>query len=132
MEERAAQRRASVAFIARILLAQAGIGVFLAVLLWGLYGPVAAYSVFLGSLACVIPNMFLALRLALPLQDAKAVLRAAWLGEIGKIALTIVMFVLIMSLVRPLQYLPLFAGYIAAQLMIFSGLLFKEDTQDGP
>lgn len=131
MEERAAQRRASVAAMAIILLAQAGIGVVLAVLFWALKGPVWGYSALLGALACVLPNAFLAGRLALPLKDARAVLRAAWLGEIGKIALTVVMFVLIISLVRPLQFLPLFTGFIAAQLMVFTGLLVKEDIQDG-
>ncbi len=115
----------------KVLAAQAGIGVFVAILFWGLAGRVEAYSALLGSLTSVLPNAFLALRLAVARDDAGAILRAAWLGELGKLGITVVMFLLIFAFVRPLQFLPLFTGFIAAQLMVFSGLLFREDTQDG-
>ena len=100
----------------------------LAALLWGWIGPVEAYSTLLGSLACVVPNAFLALRLSMPMSDAGAVLRAAWIGEIGKIALTVVMLVVILTLIRPLAYLPLLAGFIAAQTMVIVGLLDNNET----
>ena len=129
MEDRARERRASVSVMLRVLLAQAGIGLVLATLFWGFMGRVEGYSALLGSLACVLPNAFLATRLAVPMTDARAVLRAAWLGEIGKIALTVVMFIVIMSLVRPLQFLPLFTGYIASQLMTFIAAFLT--TEDG-
>ena len=115
----------------KVLAAQAGIGVVVAILFWGFAGHVEAYSALLGSLTCVIPNAFLALRLAVARKDAGAVLRAAWLGELGKLGITVVMFLLIFALVRPLQVLPLFAGFIAAQLMVFIGLLIKDGTEDG-
>ena len=115
----------------KVLAAQAGIGVVVAILFWAFAGRVAAYSALLGSLTCVIPNAFLALRLAVARDNAGAVLRAAWLGELGKLGITVVMFLLIFALVRPLQVLPLFAGFIAAQLMVFIGLLIKDGTEDG-
>ena len=115
----------------KVLAAQAGIGVVVAILFWGFAGPVQAYSALLGSLTSVLPNAFLALRLTVARDDASAILRAAWLGELGKLGITVVMFLLIFAFVRPLQFLPLFAGFIAAQLMVFSGFLMKEDSQDG-
>jgi len=104
---------------------QIGIGVVLAAVLWGIYGPVAAYSALLGSLGCAVPNAFLALRLAAPRRDpgAKALVRAAYIGELGKLALTVALFVAVFVMVRPLSVAALFAGFIAAQLMTFAGLL---------
>ncbi len=115
----------------KVLAAQAGVGVVVAIVFWGLKGRVEAYSALLGSLTCVLPNAFLALRLAVTRDNAGALLRAAWLGELGKLAITVVMFVLIFALLRPLAILPLFAGFIAAQMMIFIGLLIKDGTEDG-
>lgn len=131
MGDRAATRNDSPNVMLTVLAAQAASGVVLALVLWGLKGRVEGYSALLGSLTCVIPNAFLALRLALVGRDAQAVLRAAWIGEIGKIGLTIILFIVIFGLVRPLAFLPLFAGFILAQLMIFSGLFVTGDLKDG-
>ena len=88
------------------------------------------YSVLLGSLICVIPNAFLALRLVVPRRDpgAQALVNAAWIGEIGKLALTVLLFSLVFTLVRPLNAAALFAGFIASQLVTFSGFLMRGDT----
>ena len=56
----------------KVLMWQVGIGVVLAAVLWGVYGQVAGYSALLGSLICVVPNAFLALRLAVPRRDPGA------------------------------------------------------------
>jgi ATP synthase protein I len=111
----------------KVLVGQIGIGVVLAAVLWALYGHVAGYSALLGSLTCVIPNAFLALRLVVPRRDsgAQALIRAAYIGELGKLALTVLMFSIVFVLVRPLAAAPLFAGFIAAQLMTFAGLLSR-------
>ena len=53
----------------KVLAIQIGVGVALAAVLWGIYGDVVGYSALLGSLVCVIPNAFLALRLAVPRRD---------------------------------------------------------------
>ena len=115
----------------RVLAGQIGIGVVLAAVLWSLYGSVAGYSALLGALTCVIPNAFLALRLAVPRRDpgARSLVRAAYLGELGKLALTVLMFSIVFVLVRPLSAAALFAGFVAAQLMTFAGLLLR-DGQD--
>jgi ATP synthase protein I len=113
----------------KVLVAQIGIGVVLAAVLWGVYGGVAGISALLGSLTCVLPNAFLALRLAVPRADpgAKDLLRAAYIGEVGKLAITVLMFSIIFAAVRPLSVAALFAGFIAAQLMTFAGLLMRDD-----
>ena len=114
--------------VARVLLAQLGLTVALAVIFWGTDGRVSGYSALLGGLTCVIPNAFLALRLAVPRRDpgAHALVRAAYIGELGKLVLTVLMFSMVFLLVRPLQAGSLFAGFIAAQLATFSGLLMRD------
>ena len=116
----------------KVLVGQIGIGVVLAVVFWGVSGHIAGYSALLGSLTCVIPNAFLALRLVVPRRDpgARALIRAAYIGELGKLALTVLMFGLIFALVRPLAAAPLFTGFIAAQLMTLAGFLMRDRQQE--
>ncbi len=114
--------------VAKVLLAQLGVTVVLGMLFWAIDGQVSGYSVFLGGLTCVIPNAFLALRLAVPRRDpgAGALVRAAYIGELGKLALTVLMFSMVFILVRPLAAGAFFAGFIAAQLVTFSGFLMRD------
>ena len=116
----------------KVLSAQIGVGAVLTAVLWGLYGTVAGYSALLGSLTCVLPNAFLALRLAVPRRDpgAKALIQAAWLGELGKLGLTVLMFSVVFLLVKPLSVAALFAGFIATQLMTFAGLLLRDEQTE--
>ena len=115
--------------IARVLMWQLVVGAALAAGLWGVFGVVAAYSAMLGSLICVIPNGFLALRLIVPRRDPGDLMRAAWIGEIGKLALTVLFFTLVFTLVRPLSAAALFAGFIVTQLVVFSGLLMRSGQE---
>ena len=77
----------------RLLAVQVGVGLGLSAVLWGAFGNLAGYSGLLGCLVSAVPNAFLALRLGLPRRDpgAKALLRAAWIGEMGKLALTVLL-----------------------------------------
>jgi ATP synthase protein I len=129
MDETASQRGSFI--VVKVLVLQVGIGVVLAALFWGTSGRVEGYSALLGSLICVIPNAFLALRLAVPRPDpgARALLRAAYIGEAGKVALTVLMFGIVFVAVRPLAAAPLFAGFIAAQLVTFAGFLMRDAGQ---
>jgi ATP synthase protein I len=115
----------------KVLIGQIGVGAVLAAVLWGLLGPVAGYSALLGSLTCVIPNGFLALRLVAPRRDpgARALIRAAYIGELGKLGLTVLMFSIVFVLVRPLSAGALFAGFIAAQLVTLAGLLVRDKLE---
>jgi ATP synthase protein I len=113
--------------VVTVLLAQTGLTLTLAALFWGINGLVSGYSALLGGLTAVIPNGFLAARLMLPRRDpgAGALLRAAYLGELGKLALTVLIFGAVFALVRPLAAGALFAGFIAAQLATFAGFLTR-------
>ena len=117
--------------IIRVLMWQLLVGMGLAAVLWGIYGNVVGYSAVLGSLTCVIPNAFLALRLVVPRGDpgAQALVRAAWIGELGKLALTVLFFSLAFTLVKPLSAAALFAGFIVTQLVTFSGLLMHRGQE---
>ena len=130
MDEPAGRRGSNV--IAAVLAGQLVVGMVLAAVLWGLTGSVAGYSALLGSLTCVIPNAFLALRIVLARRDqgARSLLRAAYTGELGKLALTVLMFSIVFVTVRPLAAGALFAGFIAAQLVTFAGFLLRDAGQE--
>jgi ATP synthase protein I len=57
-------------------------------------------------------------------------IRAAYTGELGKLALTVLMFGIVFVAVRPLSAGALFAGFIAAQLVTFGGLLVRDATNE--
>ena len=106
------------------LLAQAGVSIGLAVMLWFWQGSVVAASALLGGFVAVVPNGFLAARLLAPhANSAAALMRSAWFGEIGKILLTALLFGVIFGVVRPISPLAVFGGFIAAQSVIFGVLL---------
>ncbi len=116
----------------KVLGVQIGVGTVLAVAIWHLYGTEAGYSALLGSLVCVAPNAFLALRLALPRRDsgARGLIRAAYIGELGKLALTVLLFSIVFILVRPLAAGAMFAGFVATQLAVFAGLLLRDRDEE--
>ncbi len=115
------------------LLGQALVTLTLAGLLWIWQGRVAAMSALLGGLAALVPNAFLAARLLSASIDQAGLplLRAAWIGEIGKLVLTAVIFAVIFLRVRPLAPLAVFGGFIAAQLVVFGALLLGSGAVDG-
>ena len=86
----------------------------------------AAYSALLGGICCVIPNAYLASRLLLKsgTGDARAFVRAAYVGEAGKLGLTAVLFTLVFVWVKPLNPGALFAGFIAAIATGWLGLIW--------
>mgnify|MGYP000738907237 FL=1 len=115
----------------KVLIGQIGVGGVLAAAIWGFFGYVAGYSALLGSLTCVIPNTFLALRLVASRRDpgAKALVRAAYVGELGKLGLTVLMFSIVFVMVKPLSAPALFAGFIAAQLVTLMGFLVRDELE---
>jgi ATP synthase protein I len=112
------------------LLAQACVSVVIAAVAWVWFGSVAAASAALGGATAVVPNAFLAARLLTPTRDLghQAMLRSAWIGEIGKLLLTVLLFGVIFGFVRPLAPLAVFVSYIAAQLVPFGALLIGDGT----
>lgn len=112
------------------LLVQACASLAVAGGLWAWQGEVAGLSALLGGAAAVIPNGFLAARLLSPSRDqsAKAMMRSAWFGEAGKVLLTALSFGVIFGFVRPISPLAVFAGFIAAQAVVFGALLLGGGT----
>ncbi|MDX1405587.1 MAG: ATP synthase subunit I [Woeseiaceae bacterium] len=121
----------SISPVAKILLWQLVVSVVLALLFGGIAGRIAGYSALLGGLTCVIPNAFLALRLVVPRSDsgARGLIGAAYIGEIGKIGLTVLMFSLVFTMVRPIAAGAVFAGFIGATLVTFAGLLMRDPQE---
>jgi ATP synthase protein I len=117
--------------VKKVLLAQTGVTLALAALFWGFDGLVSGYSALLGGLTAVIPNGFLAARLMLPRRDpgAGALLRAAYLGELGKLVLTVLMFGAVFVVVEPLAAGALFSGFVAAQIATFAGFMTREASR---
>ncbi|HEY9182807.1 MAG TPA: ATP synthase subunit I [Gammaproteobacteria bacterium] len=112
------------------LLAQLCVSLAVAAVLWVWVGKVEAVSALLGGAAVVVPNGFLAARLLASNRDPRdaAMMRAAWIGEIGKLLLTALLFAVIFKAVRPLAPLAVFAGFIAAQLVVFGALLIGSNV----
>ena len=60
-------------------------------------------------------------------------LRAAWIGEIGKFALTVLLFGVIFATIRPPSVLALFSGFATAQfvaigILALSGWVWNEQA----
>jgi ATP synthase protein I len=112
------------------LLAQVCVSLIAALAFWAWMDADAGKSALLGGIAVVIPNGFLAARLLRPGRDdsVRAILRSAWIGEIGKWLLTVLLFAAIFGAVRPLEPVAFFCGFIAAQMVIF-GALFLSGAQ---
>ncbi len=113
----------------KVLAVQIGLGTALAAALWGYLGEVAGYSALLGCLDSALPNSFLALRLAVSRRDpgAKSLVRAAYIGEIGKLALTVLLFSIVFVVVRPLAAAPFFAGFVVTTMVPLLGLLIRDE-----
>ncbi len=111
-------------FVPFALLAQALMSLAGAAVAGFAFGQTAAVSALLGGLAVVLPNVFLAAMLMT--ADIDALMRAAWIGELGKLALTIVLFAAIFALVRPISPPAALAGLIGAQLVLLvAGSLWR-------
>jgi len=110
------------------LLAQFCVGLAVAGVAWVWFDATAGISALLGAATAVMPNAFLAARLLQSNRDPSdhAMMRAARIGETGKLLLTVVLFAVIFGFVRPLAPLAVFVGFIAAQLTVFGAFLIGD------
>jgi len=118
--------------IRKILLTQLLANALLAVALWIWQGAGAAGSVLLGGVICVIPNAFLAARIMFSpaaTTSPQRLMRAAWMGEIGKLLLTGALFVAVFVTVKPPYPGLVFAGFIIAQGGMLAGLLLRDRVE---
>jgi F0F1-type ATP synthase assembly protein I len=109
-----------------ILLTQAATALGVAAVVWIGLGSERAIPTLVGGLIGVVPNAFLAARVMSPRAGAhaKSLLRAGWLGEIGKLVIAAILFIAAFRTLEPLHPGFLFTGYIATLLAMPVGLLF--------
>lgn len=112
--------------IIRVLIYQLLATVILASIIWFYAGKVAGYSSVLGGLICLVPNIFLGTRLMLSSRNVRGILRAAYLGELGKVILTTLLFGLVFFMVKPLNAMYLFLSFMIVQFAVSLELLNKE------
>ena len=110
------------------LFAQVLLSVALAVIAGLWLGQVIGVSVLLGGVTAFAPNAFLAARLMKAAPGR--LMRSAWIGEIGKLLLTVVLFGAIFALVRPISPLAVFCGYIATHWVILVALFLSRRAND--
>ncbi|MGD8808666.1 MAG: ATP synthase subunit I [Gammaproteobacteria bacterium] len=106
------------------LIAQVGMSLLLAVVLGVWAGPTVGVSALLGGVAAFAPNAFLAARLMN--ASADTLMRAAWIGEIGKLLLAALLFGLIFAYVRPISVLAVFGGFIGTHFAMLPAMLLLQ------
>jgi ATP synthase protein I len=112
--------------VRNILLVQLATALAVAAVVWAGLGSERAIPTLLGGLIGVVPNAFLAARVMSPRagSSAESLLRAGWLGEVGKLVIAAVLFAVVFTTLKPLHPGFLFTGYIATLLAMPVGLLF--------
>lgn len=110
------------------LIAQVGMSLLLALVLGVWAGRTVGTSALLGGIAAFAPNAFLAARLMN--ADIETLMRAAWIGEIGKLLLAVLLFGLIFAFVRPLSALAVFGGFIGTHFAMLPALLWLQRSGD--
>ena len=114
--------------VRNILLAQLAAGLLVAAIVWIWLGSERAVPTLLGGLIGVVPNAFLAARLMSPRagSSAKSLLAAGWIGELGKLAITVALFAVVFAKWKPAHPEFLFAGFIATLLALPVAVLFDK------
>jgi len=109
----------------RITLAQLAVLVPLCLVLLAL-DKVRAYSVLSGGLIAIVPQAYFA---ALAFRwrgarSARAIARSSYAGEMGKFFLSVAGFAVVFAVLRPIDGLAVFAGYLVMlALQIFGSWL---------
>lgn len=104
------------------LISQALVIIILFPVVWLFWQAVAAFSMLLGGLVCLLPNIYLYRRVFafFGATNAKLIVKALYWGETIKIILTALFFVgaLLVGWSEPLW---IFIGYVLAQLSFWIG-----------
>jgi ATP synthase protein I len=103
--------------VIRIFLIQALLIAIIAVITL-IYGVTQAYSVLLGGLLYLLPNAYFAKRLLFSRQNSSVnrALAEMYIGQIWKMAISIVGFSAVFIMVRPLSPFSLFLAFILLQV----------------
>ncbi len=88
-------------------------------------GQQQGFSVILGGMAALIPNLFFSIWILRSAgQEARKIVNSFYVGESGKLLLTAALFVMIFQIAN-IQILPLLIGYIAALSVFWFALLMR-------
>lgn len=104
--------------------------VLLAVFFGGLagFGWQAAKSAGLGGIIAFVPNAYLALKVSRSQRKTpQQILRGFYLGEVIKLALTAVLFFLVLRL-PDIRFMSLLVGFVAVLSVFWFALLLNEQT----
>ncbi len=115
-----AVRSPHIIIVRRLLLTQLAISIFfpLAFLPFGMN---AAWSALAGGLASFVPNVYFAYR-TFQYSGARAVnaiARSMFAGEVGKLALMALIFIVLFKYQKTLNHGALFSGFIVVQLSVW-------------
>ncbi len=111
--------------IAKVLMSQILFILIISIGFFWLGNQAKMFSSFIGGMAAVIPNSYLALKVVQTSnQDAQKIVNAFYLGEVGKLLLTGLLFYLIFQIPN-IELLPLLAGYTAALSVFWFALLIR-------
>jgi ATP synthase protein I len=106
----------------RITLAQLALLVPTCLILTA-FDKVCAYSLASGGLIAIVPQVYFASRAFRwrGASSARAIARSSYVGEIGKFLLSVAGFAAVFALVRPIDGLAVFAGYLAMLVVHITG-----------
>ena len=107
----------------RITLAQLAVLVPICLLTLLAMDKVRALSVLCGGLIAILPQAYFAVRAFRfsGARSATAIARSSYAGEIGKFFLSVVGFALVFAMVRPIDGLAVFVGYLAMLAIQITG-----------
>jgi len=110
--------------VRRIIGLQVAASAVIALGCFAIYGANAAVSAFLGGAIGFLGSFAYARRIGAPqTSDPKVLLRAHFIGEVQKLALTVILFVAVLVLYKGVATLPLLLTFIATLVVYWIALL---------
>lgn len=89
-------------------------------------GLVKTYSILLGGLISMLPSAFMAWHMSRPAVKIDAAFKRLVYGEIGKLALTAILFIVVFVFIKPLDILFLFSSLVLSMMChVFVPLLWS-------
>ncbi len=103
--------------------------IVIAIICLGFYligGEAKILSSFLGGVTAFLPNLYFALRISrVTEQDAQKIVRSFYVGESGKLILTVMLFAMIFQ-IPTIELLPLLTAYVAALSVFWFALIIRD------
>ena len=88
-------------------------------------GVVAAYSAISGGLICLIPGLIAAMRMTMKIGQDNDGLATVVMGELGKLVLTIALFLVAFAFIEPLDAMSFFGTFVTLQLAYIAAPLHR-------